>query len=189
MGDRTFPLGLAIALLMAPLLLDAQEHAAEPVAEEHPHHEVGLMIAHTVVSQGIDINGDRTWMVLPSWGLNYNYWLSRHWAIGLHTDLITETFKVDEDLHEGEEKPTVERTRPIAPAVMVSWKPRKHVSMLLGCGEEFAKEGDLFLMRAGVEYTIHLGGAWETSGSFAYDFRFNAYDSYTFGIGVTHTFR
>jgi hypothetical protein len=141
------------------------------------------------VSQGANADGDLTWVALPSWGLNYNFWVTPKWAVGLHTDLINETFKVEENLSEEETAPTVERTRPIAPAVMVSWRPRKHLAMLLGAGQEFAKEGNLALMRAGVEYTIHIGGLWETSGSFAYDFRFNAYDSYTFGIGVTRTFR
>ena len=186
MGEHTTKLVLAATLLMASGSVHAQE---ERGSKEHARHEVSLLIAHTTVSQGINVDGERTWLMLPSWGLNYNYWLSQRWAIGLHTDLITETFVVTENHNEAEGEPEVERTRPIAPAIMASYRPHHHWAFTGGAGAEFAKEGDLFLMRAGTEYTIHLGGPWETSGSFAYDFRFDAYDSYTLGIGITRTFR
>jgi len=179
---------LALAFLTVALGLRAQHEAAaeEP---EHARHELSVLLAHTHVSQGVNIDGKVQWTVLPCWGLNYNYWISPQWAIGLHTDLITETFKVEENLHGGGDEPTVERTRPIAPALMASWRPHQHWSFIAGAGAEFAREGDLFLLRGGAEYTIHLGGAWETAGSLAYDARLNAYDSWTIGIGVVRTFR
>ena len=96
---------------------------------------------------------------------------------------------MEENLSGEEEKPTVERTQPIAPALMFTYRPHHHWAFALGGGQEFAEEGNLPLVRAGVEYTIHLGGAWETSGSLAYDFRFDAYDSWTLGIGITRTFQ
>jgi len=178
----------AATVLLVRFASSAQ-HDGTPADEAPMRHEVALLLAHTNVSQGLTADGKLTWISLPSWGLNYNYWITPMSAIGLHTDLITETFVVEENLHGGDESPVVERTLPVAPALMVSWRPGKHLSILLGGGQEFAKEGDLPLMRAGAEYTIHLGGALGTSGSFAYDFRFDAYDSYTLGIGIARLFR
>lgn len=155
---------------------------------EAVRHELTLLLAHTHVAHGVDAEGEQQWMVLPCWGFNYNYWLSSRWALGLHTDLITETFAVEENLHGGGEHPTVERTHPIAPALMASFRPRHHFTFLGGAGAEFAPEGDLFLLRGAVEYTIHLGSSWETAGSLTYDARFDAYDSWTLGIGLTRTF-
>lgn len=180
---------LAALLLANSALTVTAQHTVEPIPEERVRHEVALLLAHTHVAQGVNADGDLTWMALPSWGLNYNFWISPKWAIGLHTDLITETFVVKENHNEAKGEPEVERTRPIAPAIMASFRPHHHWAFTLGAGAEFAQEGDLFLMRAGTEYTIHLGGPWETSGSFAYDLRSNAYDSYTLGIGITRTFR
>lgn len=37
----------------------------------HPHHTLGFMISHTQVSQGIQANGNKKWLSLPSWGINY----------------------------------------------------------------------------------------------------------------------
>ena len=163
------------------------QHAAEQGT--HHRHELSVLIAHTHVSQGVDIDGDRTWLALPCWGINYNFWFSSHWAIGLHTDLINEVFKVEENLHGGSEEPVLERSHPVAPAIMATYRPGAHWSFILGVGQEFAKEQDLFLLRAGTEYTIHLAGPWETSGSLAYDARFDAYDSWTLGLGVTRLFK
>lgn len=182
------PLVVVLGLTLSTTGLMAQHESGEG-GEEHSRHEVALLLAHTHVAQGVNADGDLTWLALPSWGLNYNFWFTPRWAIGLHTDLINETFKVEENLSGEEAAPTVERTRPIAPAVMVSYRPHHHWAFTLGGGQEFAKEGDLLLMRAGAEHTIHLGGPWETSGSLAYDFRFDAYDSWTLGIGITRTFR
>jgi len=186
MGIRQFTLGLALGGMMLPVFAQAQE---ETVADEHARHEVSLLLAHTHVAQGVNAEGDLTWLALPSWGLNYNFWFSPKWAIGLHTDFINETFKVEENLSGEEEKPTVERTRPIAPALILTYRPHHHWAFALGGGQEFAEEGNLPLVRAGLEYTIHLVGHWETSGSFAYDFRFDAFDSYTLGIGISRVFR
>lgn len=188
MGTRTRTLCFTAPFLLLSGVLRGQDMHEAP-AEEHARHEVSVLLAHTSVSQGINVVGDRTWLMLPSWGLNYNYWLTHRWAIGLHTDLITETFVVTENHNEADNEPEVERTRPVAPALMLSYRPHHHWAFILGGGIEFAKEENLALVRAGTEYTIHLGGPWETSGSLAYDFRFDAYDSYTLGIGVTRVFK
>ena len=71
---------------------------------------------------------------------------------------------------------------------MATFRPHHHLAFILGAGEELAKEGNLFLVRAGAEYSIHISGPWETSGSLAYDFRFNAYDSWTLAFGIARGF-
>ena len=103
--------------------------------------------------------------------------------------MIVETFAVEKQHGEhDEENEVLERTWPIAPAIMATFPSQHHHwAFVLGAGEEFAKEGNLFLVRA-TEYTVHLSGAWETSGSATYDFRFDAYDSVMLAFGVTRVF-
>jgi hypothetical protein len=179
---------MLLVMFIAPHALRAQ-HDEVVATVDQPRHEVSLLLAHTFVSEGLNAEGKLTVLGLPSWGLNYNFWLSPHWAVGLHTDIISEVFVVKENLDHGDGEPEVERSFPVAPALMTTYRPHEHWAFMLGAGAEFAKEGNLFLMRAGTEYTIHLSGAWETSGSLAYDFRTNAYDSWTLGFGVTRTFK
>lgn len=180
---------LALALCYIPGWITAV--SAQHATTEHTDHgrnELALLVGHTHVSQGVDAQGGQRWLVLPSWCLNYNRWLGAKWAIGVHADIIIETFVVQDHLRSGGGEGTLERTRPIAPALMLTWRPQHHWSFLLGGGCEFAREEDLLLARAAAEFTTPIHGAWELVASLAYDFRFDTYDSYTLGVGVSWRF-
>lgn len=147
-------------------------------------HRLMLELAHTHVAEGVNENGGKSWLVLPSWALNYDYWVSEKIGLGIHTDMILETFKVEEN---GSAE-TVERSRPIAPAAVILYKAGKHSTFLLGTGAEFASTGTLFLNRLGYEIGWELSEKWEVGGTLAYDIRWNAYDSWTFSFGVCRVF-
>lgn len=150
----------------------------------HPHHQLGLVLSHAHVFEGIDDNGNQSVLSLPSWGFDYNFILHPKWGIGLHTDLIVEEFKVEKTFKDRE---VIERSYPIAPAVMGIFKPSEHWSFLLGMGGEFAKEENFVLTRLGVEYGVEISNGWEVIGSFGYDFKWDAYDTWTLGIGISKT--
>ncbi|MTH14053.1 hypothetical protein [Flavobacterium sp. LC2016-01] len=153
-----------------------------------PHHQIGISINHVHVFEGRDDEGNKEVLSLPAWGLDYTFQFQEKWSIGLHTDFIIEKFKVEKNLESGDEKETVERSYPIAPAVMGIYKPNEHWSFLLGLGGEFAKEEDYFLTRAGVEYGYELPKDWEIFGTVSYDFKWNAYDSWGIGLGIAKNF-
>lgn len=152
------------------------------------HHQIGLSINHVHVFEGRDDAGNREVLSLPAWGLDYTFQFHEKWAIGLHTDFIIEKFKVEKNLASGEDKETVERSYPIAPALMGIYKPDDHWSFLLGFGGEFAKEENFFLTRAGVEYGYELPKGWEVFGTASYDFKWKAYDSWGIGLGIAKNF-
>lgn len=149
---------------------------------EKGSHRITLVLSHANVYQGIK-DGDTKWLSLPSWGLDYDYRLSDRWAIGLHTDIIVESFEVKTNLSNEEE--TIKRSSPIAPALVGIFKATKHSSFLFGMGAEFAKEENLFLSRAGYEWGTEIKGDWELGFSLCYDFRWDAYDSFLIGIGIS----
>lgn len=167
----------------------AQEEMEEKeveTEEEMNRHQIGVMIGHVHISNGVKPDGKK-WDALPMFSINYNYRVTENWSLGLHTDFVNETFEVEEHLGSGEEK-ILERERPIAPALMVGYKPREHFTYMLGAGGEFAKEEDLFLLRAEVEYSLELPNEFEFAASIGYDFRFNAYDSLAIALGVLKSF-
>jgi len=118
--------------------------------------------------------------------VDYTYTFHPKWAIGLHTDLIIEKFKVEKNLGD---KEVIERSYPVAPALMAIYKPGQHWSYLLGMGGEFAKEENFVLTRVGVEYAVELPKDWEILGNVGYDLRWTAYDTWTIGIGIAKSFR
>ena len=150
----------------------------------HPHHILAVVISHAHVFDGRDINGEKKVLSLPSWGLDYTFQFKPKWGIGLHTDIITETFEVEKHLENGGSGDIIERSYPIAPAVMGIYKPNKHWSFLFGAGAEFEKEENFFLNRAGVEYGAELPKGWEVFGSLSYDFKWSGYDTWLIGIGI-----
>jgi hypothetical protein len=76
--------------------------------------------------------------------------------IGLHTDVIVETFTVEKHLESGVEGEVVERSRPIASVLMAMYKPTPHRNFGLGFVGEFAEGENYVLTRAAMEYGIEL---------------------------------
>jgi hypothetical protein len=153
-----------------------------------PHHKLGIILGHAQVFQGRDDNGKRQALSLASWGIDYDYQFSRKWSVGLHTDIITEKFKVETNSLTGGQGEIIERSYPIAPALMVGYKLNRHWVLQLGAGAEFASEGDFFLNRIGIEYGAEIRNGWELSGALSYDIKWKAYDTWILGIGISKKF-
>ncbi|UWY30456.1 hypothetical protein N4T20_11085 [Flavobacterium sp. TR2] len=175
----------ALLYLIIQNKISAQENEEKKFK---PHHQIGISINHVHVFEGRDEEGNRETLTLPAWGIDYTFQFHERWAIGLHTDFIMEKYKVKKVYASEENKETVERSYPIAPALMGIYKPNEHWSFLLGFGGEFAKEEDFFLTRAGVEYGYELPKGWEIFGTASYDFKWNAYDSWGIGLGIAKNF-
>jgi hypothetical protein len=153
-------------------------------SKSHSYHTLGFMISHTQISQGVQENGDKKWLSLPSWAINYNYKFSEKWAIGLHNDIVLEDFAVEEHLKSSNGQ-VLERSYPIASAVMVSYKPGKYFSYMFGSGGEFSHTGNLLLLRVGLEYGYHISKDWELNANITNDLKINAYNSWAIGLGIS----
>lgn len=125
---------------------------------------------------------------MSSVGINYNYKFNPKWAIGLHNDIVTEDYAVEEHLKSGSENKVIERAFPLASAIVASFKPGKYLSYMLGTGGEFAHTGSFFLIRVGVEYGCHIASKWELNANLVNDIKINAYNSFAYGIGITRVF-
>ncbi len=170
------------------IFFSAQSFAQHEEPEKFKSYSsLGLVISHTHVSEGVQDNGSKKWLALPSWALNYNFKFKPKWAIGLHIDMITENFEVEEHLNQSTNT-TIERSYPITLAAMATFKPGKHFSFLLGAGGEFSKAGDLFLFRIGAEYSYEINEKWELNAMLTDDLKVKSYNSWSIGLGVTRIF-
>lgn len=148
--------------------------------ESESKHCIAIVVSHARIGQGRNFEGDKEFLMVPSLGLDYNYWFNEKWAIGLHTDFLNQNFFV-----ETPEGQLLERDRPIAPAITGTFKPGKHWSFALGIGREFADEESFTLTRFSVEYGVEIRKGWEVFGMLSQDFRWDAYDVTTFGFGIS----
>ena len=172
---------LFISLLASSGLAQAQDQEKYYDEEEtERRHSVSFLISHSHVSQGLKGSESR-WLILPSFGFDYNYKLSTMWSIGLHNDMIIESFKILKSDGETE----LERTRPFVSILTAGFKPGKHFTYQFGFGGEFAKEDDFFLTRLGIEYGWEISERMEIFSNLVYDLKWNNYNSYVIGLGVT----
>lgn len=146
-------------------------------------HSIALVISHTQINEGINAEGKKQWLSLPSWGINYNYLLNSKWALGIHTDIIVEDFFVESLDRSGG---TIQRSYPIASAIVVSYKPGKYFSFMLGSGGEFTNEENFFMLRLGLEYSYHMNDNWELIANILNDLKVNGYNSWGVGMGVAY---
>jgi hypothetical protein len=178
---------LFLSLLPLSMLVRAQqeEHAAHSESFS-PHHNVAFMVTHTHVSKGVK-DGDRQWISLPSFALDYNYVFHPKWSVGLHNDIIFEDFIIEKESANGMEE-TIERSEPIVSVAVIGFQPGKHFIFQVGAGGEFEKEQNFFVTRLGVEYVWELPKHWELVGNLVYDIKWKGYDNWVLGIGVAKAF-
>ena len=142
-------------------------------------------MSHSFISQG-KIDGDREWLAVPSLALNYNYKISEKWSIGLHNDIIIESFVVE---HEEPDEDILEREHPISNLIVGSYKLSEPWSLAFGAGAEWEKNETFALLRFGTEYGLELKNeSLELLFAFNYDLLIDAYDSFNLGIGIAKRF-
>jgi hypothetical protein len=150
---------------------------SHPLPAQKGSHRLTLGLGHTHLSQG-EIEGRTEWLPIASWSLNYDYWLSNKWAIGLQNDLILETFIVK---HDGGKE--LERKNPWAIVPVAMYKFSKHWTAIGGVGAEYSEGHALTMTRVGIEYGFHLSKNWEVGAAVAWDGKWNYYNSW----GLTFT--
>lgn len=173
-----------LATLCSSVNMYAQGHAAtheEAGAHEFRSWRVGVMMYHTYI--GTQTSEGRETLIVPSVGLDVEYWFNEKWGIGSHNDLELISFEVEEG-----ESLVVERETPVLLTLDAFWKPWKGLVLLAGLGVEFEKEENLFVMRGGLEYEIEIGSHWDVAPTIFYDKRRDAYDTFSVGIGIGKRF-
>jgi hypothetical protein len=175
---------VCILFIFSPAVSLGQSVHHEDATEEGGH-KFTVALGHAHVKEGIE-NGKNKWLVMGAWAINYDYLLNSKWSMGLHNDIIIEDFTVERHLGE-EEETEIEREIPIATKLVGSFNPGRHTSYIVGVGEEFAKGEHLFLSTVGVEYGVHLAKGWELGAELSYDIKWNAYDTWILGVGVSKT--
>ncbi|WP_296317002.1 hypothetical protein [Winogradskyella sp. UBA3174] len=179
---------LLILLLINSCLIHAQgekEEAREEYTEATKKHSLGLFLTHSYINQGLS-NGEKDWLIVPSFAINYNYNFNHKWSLGLHTDLIIEDFIVERD---GSNDEVLEREFPFSALVVGSHKLSESFGFALGFGAEWETTESFAVARFGAEYGIEIPvKEMEVIFAFNYDVIFNAYNSFNLGIGIAKKF-
>jgi hypothetical protein len=168
-----------VMFLMDPVEGRTQHIPGNPGEINHHRFTIMMSNAHRPAMKGIE-NQDK-FSIVPSWGFDYDFMLTRKWAIGLHNDLILQQCKIEKADHDT----VIERSYPFSVCAMGTYKPLKHFSILGGIGEELEKNESFTLVKIGMEYAFELPKSFELSISFQYDNKLDAYDTWLLGVGFS----
>lgn len=172
-------------LITAGQLLSQETESKEKREKEELRgsHRITVGLGHTHLAKGKDVEGKMVWLPQTSWSLNYNYWISNKWGIGLQSDFVMEKFVV-----ESNDDNELERERPIAVIPVAIFKPFEHFSFIAGVGIEFEKSQNLGLFRLGAEYGCELPKGWEAGIGLAWDNKWGNYNSWVLEFSFSKIF-
>lgn len=158
---------------------DSHPPSAPPAKHKGKHFRVAFLVGNTFVP--LRHSAER--LIIPSYGLDLEYWFNHKWGIGLHNDLELQNFVIER----GEDE-ILERDFPLVLTLDALWHPWKGLSFQAGPGIELEKNENFLLFRVGVEYLFFLPGGWDLGPYFFYDTRDKVYDTWSLGLGVAKHF-
>ena len=170
---------VALLLLPASAARAQEANAAEPGMRGV--HRLTLALGHALVAEA-SVEGQKEWLALASWAIDYDYWLSDRWALGVQNELVIESFVVEK---EGGE--VIERDFPFAVVPVVYFRLNDRVALVGGVGAEFAGE-TLGFTRVGAEYGVAIGRRWEVGAALVWDNKWDYYNSWGVSFGVSRLF-
>ena len=162
----------------------AEESHDDQEAEHAGHrHRVTLVMANSFLKSHAEESANSI-LIVPTFGLNYDFFFHQKWGVGLHSDIVLQQFKLE--AHDGHE--TLIRENPVAVCAVGLYKPLPSLTLIAGYGIEFEKNENIQLLRFGVEYGFHLPGNWELGFALEFDRKINTYNSWVFGVGFSKLF-
>jgi len=184
---------LLTALLAAPMAGTAQHDAHEETHtaahqeddghdDDHGHHafkrhKLAVLTGNTWVIKGN--HDERTGAVLlPTFGLDYEYWFNHVFALGLYNDVTIGRYLV-----ENEQEEEVKRENAVVFTVDAIVEPVHGWALYAGAGIELEHHEHLWVVRIGTEYAWELPKNWTIALTGAWDIK-KHYDSFSSGIVI-----
>jgi hypothetical protein len=179
-----------IICLIVVIPISNAQHTEDTNDAQHAEHEgpshrhkVTLVMAYSLLNSHVDESTNNI-LVVPTFGLNYDFFFHQKWGVGFHSDIVLQQFKVES--HDGHEE--LIRENPVAICAVGLFKPLPSLTLIAGYGIEIEKHENIQLFRFGVEYGFHLPGNWELGFALEFDRKINTYNSWMFGAGFSKLF-
>jgi len=151
-----------------------EEEPARKEGEHKPQIRGAIMMANSHVPKSFE--GDKKVAVLPTWGVDVDYFFHPRWSAAVQADIILQDFEVEI------ENAVLERVTPVALLGALHYHALRHWSFYLGTGVELAKDENFFMMRLGTEYSFEITENFEIGLNLIFDNKDEVYDTWTFGI-------
>ena len=167
-------------LLLTSWTAVAQHKEVDEEKFTKPIHSITLMLGHAFIPNSFSENTNDL-LITPSYGFNYDYQPIEKWGVGIHTDIILQQFKVEQNGSNEE----IIRENPVSVAGLLFFKPHHQWKILAGFGFELEKHKTFQLIRFGLEYGIEISNHWELGFSIENDYKISGYNNLLLGVNFT----
>jgi hypothetical protein len=173
---------LTICILIIPSLLFAQSQNTT-----NNHHfkkfRTSFTLGQTYIPQATSNNVK--FVVIPTLGLDFQYWITPKWGVGLKNDIEIANYVVQD--HDG--GPSIVRHNPLIIAVPALFSPwENHFTFIMGPGIELEEHQNFFVFRAGVGSEFEVGNHWDFAPEIIYDLKNGNINALTIAIAVGKRF-
>ncbi|MCB9082285.1 MAG: hypothetical protein H6555_11305 [Lewinellaceae bacterium] len=177
---KTITRFLSVLMLLFSSQLWAQE-SHNTAVEAIRHHRLALTMGNTHILEGRNNGGE---LIIPSWGLDYEYWFTERLALGFHGELEIQSYVLDR----GEENATLEREYPLVGALVLLYSPWKKLLLYGGPGLEVERNENFAFYRLGAAYEIELPHHWDLTPTLFYDKKTDLFDAWSIGLAIGRKF-
>ena len=179
---KVYKYGLVVCAVALSFFSNAQSHDPE---EEHSfkHFRISGAIGQTYIPEAT--SGNAAFVVVPTLGLDLQYWFKPRWGIGLKNDIELANYLVDDK----DGNSAVIRNNPVIialPALFSPWE--SNFTFILGPGLEIESHENFFIFRAGVGSEFEIGNHWDFAPEIIYDLKNGHINTISFAIGVGKRF-
>lgn len=164
------------------LAQETQEH--NPSSHTLKRHKIGAFLGNSLI-HGVKNtqSGKEQYVLAPTLGLDYEYWLHRKWAIGTYNEIAHIDIEVETDKHEE----YIKRENAMLFSAVAIFEPIHNLAFFAGTGVETDPNHTFWIRYLGIEYTFIRSNDWDVSIS-AGCVNKDLYDAFTFGVVIGRRF-
>lgn len=174
---------IAIIFMFAinPILAQVEHHEQSEFSLKR--HKVGIFMGNSLIHEVHNTHtGKEQYVLAPTFGLDYEYWISHKWAIGSYNEFTFLNIEVEQDHEE-----FVKRENVMLFSAVVVYELFPKFSIFAGTGFETDPHHTLWIRYVGAEYAFIRGDNWEVSVSAGFINK-DLYDAFTFGFVIGRRF-
>ena len=164
--------------------LFAQEESHKITEHSLKRHKIGAFLGNSLIHEVHNTQtGKEQYVLAPTFGLDYEYWINQKWAIGTYNEIAHIDIEVQTEEHEE----FIRRENVMLFSAVVVFEPFHNFGIFAGTGIETDPHHTFWIRYLGAEYAFVRCNNWDVSVAAGYVNK-DLYDAFTFGIVVGRRF-
>jgi len=152
--------------------------------QEFNHFRLAFTIGHGYIPQANSNNPN--FLIIPTIGLEFQYWFNQKWGISLKNDLEIANYTVEIEDDAGNK---VVRENPLIISMPILFSPWENgITFIAGPGVEIEESENFSVFRLGIAYEFEFGNKWDFEPEVIYDLKNGRINSFTIAFGVGKRF-